>query len=137
MGREVRNVAAWVRARLRTVAQANRARFEQVLARYALERLLFRLSESPHKERFVLKASCFLPGGLDLLAFGRRETERIVKIFGDNENPRWVLASARGTGFRHTAQRTVDRAEAGPEPCRFLAARSGTLMARVESQPSH
>ena len=93
MARDVRNVAASVRARLQNVARANRASFERVLTRYALERLLFRLSESPHKERFVLKGAMLYAAwledpfrttrDLDLLAFGERETERIVKIFGE------------------------------------------------------
>ena len=93
MGREVRNVAASVRARLRNVARANRASFERVLTRYALERLLFRLSESPHKERFVLKGAMLYAAWLEdpfratrdlvLLATGQRETERIVKVFGE------------------------------------------------------
>lgn len=93
MAREVRNVAASVRARLHNVARANRASFERVLTRYALERLLFRLSVSPHKERFVLKGAMFHAAwledpfrttrDLDLLAFGERETERIVTIFGE------------------------------------------------------
>ena len=93
MGREIRNVAASVRARLQNVARANRGSFERVLTRYALERLLFRLSESPHKERFVLKGAMLYAAwledpfrttrDLDLLASGRRESERIVKICGE------------------------------------------------------
>ena len=93
MAREVRNVAASVRARLHNVARANRASFERMLTRYALERLLFRLSVSPHRERFVLKGAMLYAAwledpfrttrDLDLLAFGGRETERIVTIFGE------------------------------------------------------
>ena len=135
MGREVRNVAASVRARLRNLAWANRASLERVLTRYALERLLFKLSESPHKQRFVRKGAMLYAAwledpfratrDLDLLAFGQREPGRIVKIFGDHEDLAWVLVRAGGTGSAHIAQRTVDRAEAGPEPHRGLAARSG------------
>ncbi|MCY4187624.1 MAG: nucleotidyl transferase AbiEii/AbiGii toxin family protein, partial [Bryobacterales bacterium] len=93
MGREARNVAASVRARLQNVARTNRASFERVLTRYALERLLFRLSASPHKERFVLKGAMLYAAwlddpfrttrDLDLLASGQRQTERIVKIFAE------------------------------------------------------
>ena len=93
MGREAQNVAASVRARLQNVARTNRASFERVLTRYALERLLFRLGESPHKERFVLKGAMLYAAwlddpfrttrDLDLLASGQREVERIVKIFAE------------------------------------------------------
>ena len=41
MAREVRNIAASVGARLQNLARANRASFDRVLTRYALERLLF------------------------------------------------------------------------------------------------
>ena len=82
MAREVRNIAASVRARLQNLARANRASFQRVLTRYALERLLFRLSESPHEESFVLKGAMLyaawledpfrMTRDLDLLAFGHR-----------------------------------------------------------------
>ncbi len=55
MAREPRNVAASIRARLQDLAKEQQADFQRVLTRYALERLLFRLSVSPHKDLFVLK----------------------------------------------------------------------------------
>ena len=69
------------------------ASFQRVLTRYALERLLFRLSVSPHKESFVLKGAMLCAAwtaelfrttrDLDLLSFGEPETERFVMIFRD------------------------------------------------------
>lgn len=86
-------MAASVRARLHNVARANRASFEPVLTRHALERLRFRLSVSPHKERFVLTGAMLQAAWpedpfrttreLDLIALGARETERIVTMFGE------------------------------------------------------
>ena len=91
MAREVSNIAASVRARLQNVARESRANFQRVLTRYALERLLFRLSVSPHKGSFVLKGAMLYAAwlddpfrttrDLDLLAFGERDAERLVKIF--------------------------------------------------------
>ena len=91
MAREPRNVAASVRARLQNLARETRANFQRVLTRYALERLLFRLSVSPHRERFVLKGAMLYAAwlddpfrttrDLDLLAFGERDAERLVTIF--------------------------------------------------------
>ena len=91
MAREMRNVPASVRARLQSVARENQVNFQRVLTRYALERLLFRLSVSPHKESFVLKGAMLYPAwledpfrttrDLDLLAYGDREAERLVMIF--------------------------------------------------------
>ena len=44
----------------------------------------------------------------------------------------WVPVRAGGTRFRHTAQRAVDGAEAGPEPHRGLAARAGGPIGKSE-----
>jgi len=46
------NVAASVRARLLNVAKAQGVDFNQVLVRFALERILYRLTQSPHADPF-------------------------------------------------------------------------------------
>ena len=91
MAREPRNVAASIRARLQNLAREQQANFQRVLTRYALERLLFRLSVSPHTELFVLKGAmlyaAWLPDpfrttrDLDLLSFADRETAPLLDIF--------------------------------------------------------
>ncbi len=93
MAHEGKNIAASVRARLQNVARVKQANFQQMLTRYALERLLFRLSVSPHKDRFVLKGAMLYAAwlddpfrttrDLDFLAFGEREAERLAEIFRD------------------------------------------------------
>src|SRR3546814_20585183 len=57
MAREVRNVGASVRARLLDRARREKTDFQILLTRYALERLLYRLSVSDQRERFVLKGA--------------------------------------------------------------------------------
>ena len=57
MARELRNVGASVRDRLLARARAEQADFQILLTRYALERLLYRLSVSDQRERFVLKGA--------------------------------------------------------------------------------
>ena len=91
MAREVRNIGASVSVRLQNIARENRANFQRVLTRYALERLLFRLSVSPHSQSFVLKGAMLYAAwledpfrttrDLDLLAFGEREAERLMMMF--------------------------------------------------------
>jgi len=51
------NLAASIRARLLAVAKAEKVEFELMLTRFALERLLYRLSISAHRERFLLKGA--------------------------------------------------------------------------------
>lgn len=55
-----RNVGASVRQRLLNLARARGQPLELLLTRHALERLLHRLSLSPHRERFVLKGALLL-----------------------------------------------------------------------------
>ena len=91
MAREVRNIAASVRARLQNIARAKQANFQRMLTRYALERLLFRLSVSPHNDRFVLKGAMLYAAwledpfrttrDLDLLSFGEPEAQHLVGVF--------------------------------------------------------
>lgn len=89
MAREVRNIGASVRARLLDRARAEKSDFQILLTRYALERLLYRLSVSDQRERFVLKGAMlfavwrddpFRPTrDLDLLGHGDPEPVAIAE----------------------------------------------------------
>ena len=57
MARELRNIGASVRARLLQRARTEKTDFQILLTRYALERLLYRLSVSDQRDRFVLKGA--------------------------------------------------------------------------------
>lgn len=88
-----RNVGASVRQRLLNLAHARGEPFEPLLIRYVLERLLHRLSLSPHRERFVLKGALLLTTwfdephratrDLDLLGFGDPSDEALLAAFRD------------------------------------------------------
>ncbi|MDZ4738363.1 MAG: nucleotidyl transferase AbiEii/AbiGii toxin family protein [Alphaproteobacteria bacterium] len=91
MAREIKNVAASIRARLLNNARESKRDFQLVLTHFALERLLYRLSLSRYKSRFVLKGALlfnvwlddpFRPTrDLDLLGLGDPETDKMVAIF--------------------------------------------------------
>ena len=80
-----------MRARLLDRARAERSDFQILLTRYALERLLYRLGVSPHRNRFILKgamlfmtwvADPFRPTrDLDLLGSGDNGAEAIAETF--------------------------------------------------------
>src|SRR5260370_38598284 len=53
----MKNLAAAVRQRLTTLARAQREDFQELLSRYARERLLYRLSISQHRDDFILKGA--------------------------------------------------------------------------------
>ena len=65
MPEKSRNVGASVRQRLLNLAQARGQPLELLLTRYALERLLHRLSLSPYRNRFVLKGALLLTTWFD------------------------------------------------------------------------
>ncbi|MNX91345.1 hypothetical protein D3C86_1234200 [compost metagenome] len=52
-----RNIAASVRARSLNKARAEKLDFNLVLTRYALERMLYRLSVSEQRDQFFLKGA--------------------------------------------------------------------------------
>jgi hypothetical protein len=54
------DVAASVRARLLNQARQSSEEFERTLARFAAERLLFRLGASPARNRCLLKGASLL-----------------------------------------------------------------------------
>lgn len=93
MAKEIRNLGASVRARLLRLSKENGQSFDLVLTRFALERLLFRLSQSPHADRFVLKGAMLMMSwfddphrgtrDLDLLGFGDPSEDAMLATFRD------------------------------------------------------
>jgi predicted nucleotidyltransferase component of viral defense system len=87
------NAAASVRARLLNVAKAQGVDFNQVLVRFALERILYRLSCSEHSDHFLLKGALLFTlwydmphratRDVDLLGFGTSDLESVVRTFRD------------------------------------------------------
>lgn len=91
MAKEVKAVGASVRARLlnlsRTTGQSN----DLLLTRYALERLLYRLTKTNHAKRFVLKGAMLMTTwfddphrptrDIDLLGFGDPRPDEMLKVF--------------------------------------------------------
>jgi predicted nucleotidyltransferase component of viral defense system len=55
MAKPATNIAASVKQRLLNKARAEGQVFDVILIRFALERLLYRLANSKHRERFILK----------------------------------------------------------------------------------
>lgn len=65
MAGKARDIGASVRARLLTLAQRTGVEYQLLVTRYALERLLYRLSVSPHRDRFILKGAMLFSIWLD------------------------------------------------------------------------
>jgi predicted nucleotidyltransferase component of viral defense system len=109
MAKAPTNVPASVRARLLNFARRTGQPFDVLLTRFVHERLLYRLSRSPHADIFVLKGAMLLATwlpeatargtrDLDLLRFGDPNEQRILSIF------REILAPAADDGVDFDAE---------------------------------
>jgi hypothetical protein len=88
-----KNPAASVRGKLLALARARGEDFQLLLTRYGLERLLYRLSQSPHRERFVLKGAMLFvlwsdsphraTRDVDLLGSGDSSEAGLAEVFLD------------------------------------------------------
>lgn len=89
--KEKTNIATSIRQRLRNLARERGENFQQLLVSYALERVLYRLGQSRHRDRFVLKGALLFRLWFDLtqrptrdadfLGFGNAEPEEFAKVF--------------------------------------------------------
>lgn len=91
--RVTENLAASVRQRLLNVSRQRREDFNLLLSRYAIERLLYRLTKSPFAEQFILKGAALFAVwtgklhrptyDLDLLGYGDNSSATLTTIFGN------------------------------------------------------
>lgn len=89
----IRNVPASVRARLRNQAKRDQRSFDELLAYFANERFLYRLSQSEHDNLFILKGALMLrvwqspnprpTKDIDLLGRTSNEEPNIVALMRD------------------------------------------------------
>lgn len=91
MNEPLKNLPASVRARLLNINRQQKRDFQEVLTRFALERLLYRMSLSEHASVFILKGALLFvlwseelhryTQDMDLLGSGEPSPERMARIF--------------------------------------------------------
>lgn len=91
MSSQSQNLAASVRDRLLNIARSKQEDFQSILTRYTLERLLYRLAQSQHCDRFILKGAMLFAiwsqephratQDLDLLCQGDNTVARLEQVF--------------------------------------------------------
>jgi len=84
-------MGASVRSRLLNISKQRRQPFQLVLTYYVLERLLYRLSQTKHRDRFILKGAMLLTKwfedplrptkDLDFLGLGNDDDKELVNTF--------------------------------------------------------
>lgn len=104
MAKSPTNIVASVRQRLLNVARSEGRDFQTILVAFGLERLIYRLSKSPHRDKFVLKGGMLVtlwttdPGrftrDIDFLAFGETEDATLTSIFAE------ILSLDAGDGLK-------------------------------------
>ena len=88
-----KNLSSSVRSKLKNKAQAENKEFNLILTRYALERFLYRLSISLHRDHFLLKGALLFDlwfdvplratRDIDLLGFQLPDAAYLLKTFED------------------------------------------------------
>ena len=89
----IKNIGASVRTRINNKAKEDKVNTLFLLTRYALERMLYRLSVSEHRDSFLLKGALLFDlwydvplrptRDIDLLGFGMAEIPHLLKVFED------------------------------------------------------
>ncbi|MCX2865436.1 nucleotidyl transferase AbiEii/AbiGii toxin family protein [Paucibacter sp. PLA-PC-4] len=114
-----RNLAASIRARLKQRADATKQDFNLILTHYGLERLLYRLSISPHAGNYLLKGALLFSlwydqphrptRDADLLGYGPDDIDTAVATFREicamevEDGIAFDPASVRGSVIRKEA----------------------------------
>ncbi len=135
-----KDLAASVRARLLNLAKAEQSDFNGVLLRYTLERLLYRLGQSDHGERFLLKGAMLFTlwydmphrptRDVDLLGYGPSDLPSVAQAFREVA----AIAVADGVVFDPSSVSAEDiRKEAGYPGARiFINAELAGARMRVQ-----
>ena len=89
----IKNIGASVRTRINNKAKEDKVNTLFLLTRYALERMLYRLSVSEHRDSFLLEGALLFDlwydvplrptRDIDLLGFGMAEIPHLLKVFED------------------------------------------------------
>jgi hypothetical protein len=85
----IKDLAASIRQRLQNIAQTSGRPFQEVLQYFAMERFLYRVSQSSHADKFILK-------GALMLAAWRAPSSRPTKdldFLGRIENDIGIIAA--------------------------------------------
>ena len=120
MDKPVLNIGASVRARLKNMAKSSNTSVDLLLRRFVLERLLYRLSLSPYRDRFVLKGAMLVTTwfanphrqthDVDLLGFGSPDSTTILSVFREimampaNDGMAFDIAALRAEPIREEGE---------------------------------
>ena len=96
MKKTVTNLPASVRQRLLNLANENRQDFGMLLTKFALERFLYRLSVSQHRDNFVLKGALLLQLWTSEVYRPTRDLDLLGQVTGPAKGYRKIFAEVCG-----------------------------------------
>ncbi len=89
--KQIRNVPASIRSKLLQLSKQRGEDYNYLLMRYVSDRLLYRLSQSPYQQQFILKGATLFrvwngelhraTKDIDLLGFGANDISSLVEVF--------------------------------------------------------
>jgi predicted nucleotidyltransferase component of viral defense system len=114
------NYAASVKQRLLNIARKNKEDFNQILIRYCLERLLYRVGVSDYSQDLILKGAMLFhvwmgsphrsTKDIDMLHFGSPDVGRLIKTFKEicsvevkEDGLQFILDAIKGAPIREQA----------------------------------
>ncbi len=131
------NIVASVLARLRNHSKSNGAPFQQVLQQYAMERFLYRISNSKHAQSVILKGALLLKTvgiprarptmDIDMLRKGKADQTSLLALVKDCA----TLEVEHQDALRETGGR---RDEGKEQPTRSKARRDVHRVSRARLQ---
>ena len=94
MNRNIKNTSVSVHNRLRNMARESSRPFNELLQHFAIERFIYRLSKSPHADRFILKGALMLSVWSGPASRPTMDIDLLGKIDNSLENIETIMREA-------------------------------------------
>ena len=91
MAKNIKNTSVSVHDRLRNMAKESSRPFNELLQHFAIERFIYRLSKSPHADRFILKGALMLSVWSGLVSRPTMDIDLLGKIDNSLEEIKAVM----------------------------------------------
>ena len=131
MSKKPTNIAASIRDRLLNLSRKRKEQYNYLLTVYVGERLLYRLSQSPYQQQYILKGATLFKvwngephratKDLDFLSFGNNEVEHIEKVF-EEICLRGCLIAKRGVSHKVLNKTNNLQKSNPPAPLPYISA---------------
>ncbi len=94
MAGNIKNISASVHERLLNMAKVSSRPFNELLQHFAIERFIYRLSKSPHADRFILKGALMLSVWSGLVSRPTMDIDLLGKIDNSLEEIKTAMRDA-------------------------------------------